>query len=775
MASLFQLRRGTTAEKPTLAAGEMYVNTTSQSLQVGIDGATEVTLVKLNSVNSGSLNVSGDITLGGTIIIGDSTSDNVVFNADLSSSIIPNDNNTYDLGSPTKVYRNVYATSITGAIAATNGIISSSSQITGFETTGRSIVSSSTQITPLLPIGVISGSSQLSGTTIATLTITNLTTVNETASVVFSSGSNTFGDAGNDIHRFTGSVQISGSQTVTGSITATSFIGAISASNGVVSGSSQVVGILSSLNTYTGSNDTTNTTQNNRLINLETTSASVNSSVTNLNSTTASAGIRLTNLETTSASVNSSITNINSFTSSNANTSLNTYTASATIRLTNLETTSASIESRFTTLNTYTTSVDQKFLTIAGQSGSWTGGGAPITSLNSYTASISPWTASVDQKFLTIAGQSGSWTGGGAPITSLNNFTASLNAWSSSVATTGSNTFVGSQTITGPLSATAGITGSIAATNNVVSGSSQVTYTGLSGIPANIISGAAQITPLLPIGVVSGSSQVIGSSITTNTVSFNGTSVALGSTGTILNLVSGSSQITYTGLSGIPANIISGAAQITPLLPIGTVSGSSQITGFEVVASTSHTLISGSSQVSYTGLSSIPANIISGAAQITPLLPIGTLSSSVQVLGGTNIHSASAGDYQFNSIGVGTAGSTVAGEIRATADITAYYSSDIRLKENIQSIPNALDKVTQISGNTYDWKAGFESIHSHTGHDVGVIAQEIEKVLPEVVTDRETGYKAVQYEKIVPLLIEAIKELSAKVNHLEDKLNKQSE
>ena len=117
----------------------------------------------------------------------------------------------------------------------------------------------------------------------------------------------------------------------------------------------------------------------------------------------------------------------------------------------------------------------------------------------------------------------------------------------------------------------------------------------------------------------------------------------------------------------------------------------------------------------------------------------------------------------------------MAGEIRATADITAYYSSDIRLKENIQSIPNALDKVTQISGNTYDWKAGFESIHSHTGHDVGVIAQEIEKVLPEVVTDRETGYKAVQYEKIVPLLIEAIKELSVKVNYLEDKLNEQSE
>ena len=71
-----------------------------------------------------------------------------------------------------------------------------------------------------LPSGIISGSSQLSGTTITDLTIVNLTTINETASVIFSSGSNRFGDAGNDIHSFTGSVQISGSLTITGSVTA---------------------------------------------------------------------------------------------------------------------------------------------------------------------------------------------------------------------------------------------------------------------------------------------------------------------------------------------------------------------------------------------------------------------------------------------------------------------------------------------------------------------------------------------------------------------------
>jgi hypothetical protein len=62
-------------------------------------------------------------------------------------------------------------------------------------------------------------------------------------------------------------------------------------------------------------------------------------------------------------------------------------------------------------------------------------------------------------------------------------------------------------------------------------------------------------------------------------------------------------------------------------------------------------------------------------------------------------------------------------------------------------------------------------IHENEGHDIGVIAQEVEKILPEVVTTRDNGYKAVKYEKIVALLIEAIKELSNEVKELKDKNN----
>ena len=185
--------------------------------------------------------------------------------------------------------------SVTSSINALNTATSS------YETKGRGIISGSSQITPLLPTGtvssslqilggtgIISSSAQLENATITNLTITNLTTVNQTASVIFSSGSNRFGDFSDDTHSFTGSVKISGSLTTIGSSTATSFSGAIAATNGVVSGSSQityanissipggivsgssqVVGILSSLNTYTGSNDTTNTTQNSRLTTIE--------------------------------------------------------------------------------------------------------------------------------------------------------------------------------------------------------------------------------------------------------------------------------------------------------------------------------------------------------------------------------------------------------------------------------------------------------------------------------------------------------------------------
>ena len=115
------------------------------------------------------------------------------------------------------------------------------------------------------------------------------------------------------------------------------------------------------------------------------------------------------------------------------------------------------------------------------------------------------------------------------------------------------------------------------------------------------------------------------------------------------------------------------------------------------------------------------------------------------------------------------------GEASFINDVVAFASSDKRLKENVKPLDNALHKINKINGVEFDWIDGKDeygnSVHSNTGHDVGVIAQEIEEVLPEVVTTRDNGYKAVKYEKIVPLLIEAIKEQQQQINKLEEKLN----
>jgi hypothetical protein len=127
---------------------------------------------------------------------------------------------------------------------------------------------------------------------------------------------------------------------------------------------------------------------------------------------------------------------------------------------------------------------------------------------------------------------------------------------------------------------------------------------------------------------------------------------------------------------------------------------------------------------------------------------------------------ATSSNVQFNSLGIGMAASATAGRIDATNDIVAFSSSDIRFKENITPIENALDKISKISGNTYDWKAENKAEHGYEGNDVGVIAQEIEAVLPQLVQTRENGYKAVKYDKLVALLIEGIKEQQIQIEEL---------
>jgi hypothetical protein len=202
---------------------------------------------------------------------------------------------------------------------------------------------------------------------------------------------------------------------------------------------------------------------------------------------------------------------------------------------------------------------------------------------------------------------------------------------------------------------------------------------------------------------------------------------------------SGSSTITGSlGVSGsiIATNGITGSIAATN----GVVSGSSQITA----GSTTNFSTDVKTQLNTN-------TVVSGSSQVT-------LASTTG--GGT------AANVQFNSLGIGMVASATTGRIDASGDIIAFSTSDKNFKENITPIPNALEKISKISGNIYNWKSELKEFHGFEGNDVGVIAQEIEEVLPQLVTTRENGYKAVKYDKLVALLIEGIKEQQIQIEEL---------
>ena len=134
-----------------------------------------------------------------------------------------------------------------------------------------------------------------------------------------------------------------------------------------------------------------------------------------------------------------------------------------------------------------------------------------------------------------------------------------------------------------------------------------------------------------------------------------------------------------------------------------------------------------------------------------------TASGVITFSNTTNSTSKTTGAVKISG-GLGVAKTLNAGE-----DVVAYASSDKRLKDNLKPIENSLDKLSKLSGYEFDWNSKQEI---YEGHDVGVVAQEVEEVLPEIVTTRDNGYKAVKYEKLVPLLIESIKELKAEIEEL---------
>ena len=206
-------------------------------------------------------------------------------------------------------------------------------------------------------------------------------------------------------------------------------------------------------------------------------------------------------------------------------------------------------------------------------------------------------------------------------------------------------------------------------------------------------------------------------------------------------------------------DVVDGITHLSSLTLGTPLSGANGGTGVTAAATNGQLLIGNGSGFTLAGVTGTSNQIVvtNGSGTITLSTPqaINTASS-----------------VQFGSFGVGTSASGTTGEIRATNNVTAFYSSDRKFKENIKPIENALDKVMAIGGKTFDWTDAY--IAEHGGEDgyfvnkadFGVIAQDVQAVFPQAVRTREDGSLAVDYEKLSALAFAAIKELSEKVKKL---------
>jgi len=469
---------------------------------------------------------------------------------------------------------------------------------------------------------------------------------------------------------------------------------------------------------------------------------------------------------------------------------------------------SSSVVSKFNTLGTYTGSVDTRLTEIGVVSGSLilsaSATSVSVSNLNTFSGSQ----LTQNSALATISG---------SLISTASNheqrIAANESVSSSYARTNSTNVFTGNQTITGSL---------FISQNLIVQGSSSIQN--ISSSTLNIGTNLITVNTLNPgtrfggLAVIdSGSSpsisgsilfdsindqwifvhQIVSGAATTSSVFLMGpqTYNSLGSevyptTNRVVKSINaehiGDSNITDDGTTiSLGSNVtITGSVTVS-----GTVDGvdvsvlnsninsfsSSALTRLSALEVETSNLESFTSSINTTIKSKLDADgVISSSAQLTTTFDArylntggdSVVSGSSQITLSSTTGGGTSDNVRFGSLGIGMAASGTSGRIDAANDVVAFSTSDIRLKENITPIPNAIEKIRKISGNTYDWKAELKDVHGYEGNDVGVIAQEVEEVLPQLVQDRDNGYKAVKYDKLVALLIEGIKEQQQHIDNL---------
>jgi hypothetical protein len=255
---------------------------------------------------------------------------------------------------------------------------------------------------------------------------------------------------------------------------------------------------------------------------------------------------------------------------------------------------------------------------------------------------------------------------------------------------------------------------------------------------------------------ITGSAATLTTARTINGTSFNGSAnITTSSWGTARTLTIGSTGKSVDGSAAVSWTLAEiGAVPTTRTL---TMTGTTN----QVTVTNSGTAQDLSANRTWTF--SLPQNIHTAATPTFAQLILGTDPS------GTNLLRV-GGSARITSLGVGMNASGTTGRISASDDIIAYATSDARLKDRIAPITGAMAMVQRITGVRYHWKQDEESkaIHQYgDDEEIGVLAQEVEAVLPQLVHTRENGYKALRYERLVPVLIEALKEQAQQIAELQ--------
>jgi hypothetical protein len=297
----------------------------------------------------------------------------------------------------------------------------------------------------------------------------------------------------------------------------------------------------------------------------------------------------------------------------------------------------------------------------------------------------------------------------------------------------------GSGTVTSITAGTGLSGGTITTSGTIAIDSTVATLTGIQTLTNKSISGSTNTL-----------SSIANSSLTNSAITINGTSTSLGGSISVGTVTSVGGTGTVSGLT------LTGTVTTTGNLTLG---GTLAVTPSNFASQTANRFLAAPN-----GAAGVPTFRAVVAADI-PTLNQNTTGSAATFTSTTQ-------NSQFNSLGVGTAGSATAGEIRATNNVTAFYVSDIKFKTNVSTITSALDKVVAIGGKEFDWTD--EYIAAHGGedgyfirkHDFGVIAQDVQSVFPLATRTKPDGTLAVDYEKMCALAFQAIKELKAEIDLL---------